>query len=137
MLARGVRVHADVWLHCEKDAVLRIGTGTAVGHGSLITAMRRIEIAANVLFGPYVLVMDHLHGVVGGGPIIKQELVARGRVTIEDGVWLGAYVCVLPGQDDLVIGTGSIIGAGSIVTESVPPNSVVVGPKGRIISRSP
>ncbi len=87
-----------------------------------------------MLLGPYVLVMDHVHGSAGRGPIIHQDLVPRGRIVVEAGAWLGAYSCILPGRNDVVIGRQSIVGAGAVVTESVPPNSVIVGAKGRVLS---
>ena len=45
-------------------------------------------------------------------------------ITIEDGVWLGGGVIVLPG---VRIGRNSVIGAGSVVTRSIPENCVAVG----------
>jgi acetyltransferase-like isoleucine patch superfamily enzyme len=51
-------------------------------------------------------------------------------VTIESNVWLGFDVCVLPG---VTIGEGSIVGARSVVFESVPPYSIAVGNPARVI----
>ena len=51
-------------------------------------------------------------------------------VVIEDDVWVGARVIVLPG---IRIGKGSVIGAGAIVTKDVPPFSICVGNPARII----
>ncbi|WP_331272794.1 DapH/DapD/GlmU-related protein [Motilibacter deserti] len=45
-------------------------------------------------------------------------------VVIEDDVWIGANVVILPGR---TISTGSIVGAGSVVTKDVPPRTVVAG----------
>lgn len=51
-------------------------------------------------------------------PMIRQGLSRPYPVVIEDDVWICAKVIVLPG---VRIGTGSIIGAGSVVTKDVPP----------------
>lgn len=51
-------------------------------------------------------------------------------ITIEDNVWLGASVTVLPG---VTIGAGSVVAAGSVVTKNVPPMSVVAGVPARLI----
>lgn len=51
-------------------------------------------------------------------------------VTIEDNVWIGANVTILPG---VVVGRGSVIAAGSVVTKSVPPNSLVAGVPAKVI----
>ena len=45
-------------------------------------------------------------------------------ITVKDGAWLGGGVIVLPG---VTIGENSVIGAGSVVTRSIPDNCVAVG----------
>jgi maltose O-acetyltransferase len=50
--------------------------------------------------------------------------VARGPVTIEDDAWVGAGAVILPG---VCIGRGAVVGANSVVTEDVPPLTIVVG----------
>ena len=47
---------------------------------------------------------------------------------IGERVWIGSSAIVLPG---IMIGEGSIIGAGSVVTRDVEPNTVVVGSPAR------
>lgn len=51
-------------------------------------------------------------------------------VIIEDNVWIGARVCILPG---VTIGEGSVIGACAVVPKSVPPYSVVIGNPARVV----
>lgn len=54
----------------------------------------------------------------------------RGRVVIDDYVWIGDRAIVLQG---VTIGKHSIIGAGSVVTKNIPPYSVAAGNPARII----
>lgn len=71
-------------------------------------------------------------------PIMSQGHVAksvahRGKnygIVIEDDVWIGANVVVVSGAH---IGTGSVIGANSIVSGNIPPFSVVMGNPGRVV----
>lgn len=63
-------------------------------------------------------------------PIKQQGFSCRGGVIIEDDVWIGANSVVL---DGVTIGRGCVIGAGSIVTKSVPPYSIAVGNPCRVI----
>ncbi|MEO1186848.1 MAG: DapH/DapD/GlmU-related protein, partial [Cyanobacteria bacterium J06636_27] len=51
-------------------------------------------------------------------------------IVIEDDCWLGHNVTVL---DGVKIGKGSIIGAGSVVNQNIPPFSIAVGTPARII----
>lgn len=49
---------------------------------------------------------------------------------IGNDVWIGSHVCIL---QNVTIGDGSIIGAGSVVTKSIPPYSIAVGNPAKII----
>lgn len=53
-------------------------------------------------------------------------------VKIEDNVWIGGGVIILPG---VTIGRNSVIGAGSVVNKSIPENCVAVGNPCRVIRR--
>ena len=55
-------------------------------------------------------------------------------ITIEDNVWIGGGTIVLPG---ITIGRNSVIGAGSVVTKSIPTYSVAVGNPCRVIRELP
>lgn len=63
-------------------------------------------------------------------PIIDQGHKPPGSVLIEQGAWIGAGTVILPGVS---IGRNSVIGAGSIVTKSIPPMSVAAGNPARLI----
>ena len=82
-----------------------------------------IYIGDYVQFGPNVTVATAGHPVL---PELRRErfLQYNKDVHIEDGVWIGAGVIVLPG---VTIGENSVIGAGSVVTKDIPANVVAVG----------
>ena len=61
--------------------------------------------------------------------IAAADVPAR-PIRIERNVWIGFDACVLPG---VTIGEGAIVGAKSVVTESVPPYTVVAGNPARVI----
>lgn len=54
------------------------------------------------------------------------------RITIGNDVWIGMNSCILPSKN-LTIGNGAVIGAGSVVTKSVPDYAIVVGNPARIL----
>ena len=103
-----------------------------------IGAVNYIEIGNNVLFGSKVYVTDHNHGIYSEhnfGQSDPEEIpICRAltghKVIIEDNVWLGDNVVVLPG---VTIGRGCIIGAGAVVTKSVPAYSIAVGVPARVV----
>ncbi|MGA7934418.1 MAG: acyltransferase [Kovacikia sp.] len=64
-------------------------------------------------------------------PINQQGLNWKG-IVIEDDCWLGTGVRVL---DGVTIGKGSVIGAGAVVTKSIPPYSIAVGVPAKVIDR--
>jgi acetyltransferase-like isoleucine patch superfamily enzyme len=60
----------------------------------------------------------------------EQPLTSRGDIVLEDDVWLGANVVVL---DGVTIGRGAIVGAGAVVTQSIPPYAIAGGVPARVI----
>lgn len=63
---------------------------------------------------------------------ILQDNIKSAPITIEDDVWIGAHCIILKG---VTIGARSIIGAGSVVTKSIPPDCIAAGNPCKIISR--
>jgi len=53
-----------------------------------------------------------------------------GNITIEDHAWIGANVFINPG---VTIGTNSIVGANSVVTKDIPPNTIFGGVPAKLI----
>ena len=62
-------------------------------------------------------------------PVMLQKIDPK-KIVIEDGVWIGANVVVMPG---VTIAEGTIVGAGSVVTKSTKPYSVVAGVPAKIL----
>lgn len=62
---------------------------------------------------------------------VKELLIKRTEITIENDVWIGRCAIILPSVKR--IGNGAVIGAGSVVTKDVPPYAVAAGNPARII----
>jgi acetyltransferase-like isoleucine patch superfamily enzyme len=109
-------------------ASIAIGDHTFVNYGSSISAYKQVKIGRHCLLGHYTLIVDrNEHGVE------RRELApAPAPVTIEDHVWIGSRVTILPG---ISIGHHSVIGAGSVVTKDVAANCLVVGNPARVVRR--
>lgn len=111
-----------------------IGDHVSIQKDCHIGAINKIIIGNNVLLASKVYISDHSHGEISletlKTPPAKRQLFSKGPVIIEDNVWLGEGVIVLPG---VTIGENSIVGANAVVTKSIPKNSVAAGNPARII----
>ena len=118
----------------SKGGSIEIGDNTTVGSYCNISSIdAKLKLGKNVLIASYCC-------IIGGGvygfdrlDIPTKAQVKHGKgIIIEDNVWLGARVCVLDGNR---IGTGSIIGAGAVVTKDIPEYSVAVGVPAKVIKK--
>jgi len=97
-----------------------IGKGFFIDHGTGTVIGETAEIGDNVTL---------FHGVTLGGTGKER---GKRHPTVEDDVTIGAHAQIL---GSLTIGQGSVIGAGAVVLDSVPPNCTVVGTKAYVVKR--
>lgn len=106
-----------------------IGDGSGVGYECTLNGP--VHIGNNVMMGPWVLVYTQNHRLDRTDIPMRQQGMSETRpVTIEDDVWIGARVILLPG---VTVGKGSVIGAGAVVSRDIPPYSVAVGNPCRVV----
>ena len=143
----GSNFHAADGLWMEAISVFRdqvfapqivIGDNVTISHWTHIAATHYVEIGAGSLIGSKVIITDHNHGQYGGphsSPLLMpavRPLDTEHFVIIGRNVWLADGVVVTPGSR---IGDGSIIGANSVVTSLIPPNTIAVGIPARAIKQ--
>ncbi|OFW35614.1 MAG: hypothetical protein A2074_04110 [Candidatus Aquicultor primus] len=138
----GVNLRLEaVTQHCDRrySPEIIIGDNVAVSDYVHIGAVTRVEIGNNVLMGSKVYISDHSHGDYSGPAVSSPDVPPNLRalttgktVVIEDNVWIGDAVAVLPG---VRIGYGSVIGANSVVSRDIPPLSIAVGAPARAIKK--
>lgn len=92
--------------------------------------IRNVRIGNQVMIGPRVMILNYGHQTSLDQPMIFQEIRRYEQTIIEDDVWIGASAILMPG---LVIGTGAIIAAGSVVTKNVAAFTVVGGNPAKFI----
>ena len=114
------------------EYLLKIGNGVYINRNTSIDATVGIEIGDATMIGPNCYITDHDHSFIGFPPSTPiGELPLEGEKTlIGKNVWLGANVIVLKG---VTIGDNTIIGAGSVVTKSIPKNTIAVGSPCKVI----
>ncbi len=110
------------------EPVIILEEGCKLMPGVVILAKNRIHVGRNVIFGPSVFLTDHNHAFDDvTRPIVFQGPTAGGTLRIEDGSWIGYGAAVVAGEGPMVIGRNTVVAANSVVTRSVPANSIVTG----------
>ena len=135
----GDNVHVDIDFHCEYGINIHCGNDVIINMNCTFVDNNRIDIGNNVLIASDVKIYTATHTTDVVGRTNSQEnkkisgCFCRSfscPVRIEDNVWIGGGAILLPG---VVIGRNSVIGAGSVVTRSIPENCVAVGNPCRVI----
>ena len=123
----------------EGGPVLRIGRDVQVNDYVHIGAVHSVTIGDRVLIASKVFITDHNHGSTKGpaphdSPAVPpaERPLSFAPVVIEDDVWIGEFVSVLPG---VRIGKGAIVGTMSVVTRDVPAYTIVAGSPARVVKR--
>lgn len=105
---------------------LSIGNNTYLSADNRIVCYNNIEIGEDCAISWNVTIMDN-----DGKTLVGRE--KKGSVKIGNKVWIGTNVTILK---DTEIGSGSIIGANSVVKGNFPPNSLIIGNPARIVKEN-
>lgn len=106
--------------------IIEVGDNVFMGLNTIINTIVPVQIGNNVMFGRNVTILGGDHNIIQIGSSMR-NVKSGGRnipINIEDDVWVGSNVTILKG---VKLGEGCVIGAGSVVTKSIPPYSVAVG----------
>ncbi|MFA5848432.1 MAG: DapH/DapD/GlmU-related protein [Bacteroidales bacterium] len=106
---------------------ISIGEHCRIGIGSVV--LGEIKIGNNVTTGQHCMLSGMNHNYQDIDIPMEDQGAYALPIIIEDCVSIGANSVILPG---VTIGAHSYIGAGSIVTRSVPPFSIVSGPSAKV-----
>lgn len=107
-----------------------IGDGSFINYDCVFLDIGNIYIGKKVQFGPGVHIYTVSHPLDHTRRAAFEMSVAP--VTIEDNCWIGGGTIIMPG---VTIGARSVIGAGSVVTKSVPPDTLAYGNPCRVIKQ--
>lgn len=133
-LQHGVYVGHDTILEAYYQNELVVGSGTWIGPQCHFHAAGGIQIGENVGIGPGVRILTSVHQEAGRGTPILHAPLRFDAVTIEDDADIGAGSIILPG---VRIGRGAQLGAGAVVTESIPDYAVAAGVPARVLRIRP
>jgi acetyltransferase-like isoleucine patch superfamily enzyme len=134
-----------------RDAVVRLGRWSWIGHGTKIRAHEgTVEIGAKSVLGQEctissfqsvtigreciladrVMLIDFDHGVVEVERPIRMQGIYKRDVQVGHNCWIGYGTCILRGA---TVGDNSVIGASTVVTKAVPANAVAAGVPARVL----
>jgi acetyltransferase-like isoleucine patch superfamily enzyme len=145
-LGRGASMYRQTVLDVGPNGRVTIGDFSML-NSLWIVCDRSVTIGSHCLLSWNVVIMDTrrapfdraqraslLRQAIAGDFHWPLEPVVPEPVALGDNVWIGFDAVVLPG---VTIGTGSVIGARSVVADDVAPYSVAVGNPARVVSRLP
>jgi acetyltransferase-like isoleucine patch superfamily enzyme len=130
-LGDNVYIGRNTILSCKEGSIF-------IGDFGNISANCSLLSETEIRLGKYCFLAGYCYLVAGGNhsfddmttPIMFQPSFSKGGIRIDDDVWIGAGVIVLDGVN---IEKGSVVGAGAVVTESLPEYAVAVGSPARVI----
>ena len=137
----GNNLKIDVPFYCDYGQHISIGNNVIININCTFVDCNKITIGNNVLIASNVQIYTATHPVNISDRLLDNWSYNNPHaffntyalpVTIEDNVWIGGGVIILPG---VTIGKNSVIGAGSVVNKSIPPNSLAVGNPCKVIRK--
>ena len=109
---------------------LVIGDNVGIAQNCFIQVRGKVVIGNNVILGPGVSLFSENHNFNDLNKQIKDQGVTRIGIEICDGVWIASGATIL---DGVKIGENSIIAAGAVVINDVPPYSIIGGIPAKVL----
>jgi maltose O-acetyltransferase len=116
--------------YCVYGENIHIGDHVFLNFLCTILDCNIVSIGNHVMIGPSVQIYTAAHDLQAEAR--NQGWEVAKPILIEDNVWIGGSAILLPG---VRIGQNAVVGAGAVVTRSVPPNTVVAGNPARVIRK--
>lgn len=108
-------------IYIEKGAKIKIDKNCFFNHGCSLNALECISIGEGCIFGENVKIYDHNHRF-SEKRRVKDQGFTTSAITIGKECWIGSNVIILRGAS---IGDNCIIGAGCIISDAIPSNSII------------
>jgi maltose O-acetyltransferase len=115
---------------CDYGYNIKLGSKVYFNFNCVVLDVAPVTIGNNVLFGPAVQVYTATHPLDAAER--RSGIESARPIVIEDDVWIGGGAVICPG---ITIGARSVIGAGSVVTRDIPPDSLATGSPCRVIRK--
>jgi maltose O-acetyltransferase len=140
-LGQGTWIEAP--FYCDYGANISVGSDCFINANCVFLDCNTITIGNNVLIGPAVQLYTATHPLAASerlkfddpdDPKCSRYITQALPITIGDDAWIGGAAILMPG---ISVGARSTIGAGSVVLDSVPEDSLAAGHPCRVLGRLP
>jgi acetyltransferase-like isoleucine patch superfamily enzyme len=121
----GKNCYFQMPIHIESPWCVEIGDNVSIAAYVHMWGGGGIKIGNRVMIASHSAITSLTHDYTQED---MSKTLVKGSVTIEDDVWIGAHSVILPG---ISIGKGAVVGAGSVVTKTIEPYSIVFGSPAR------
>lgn len=121
--------------YCElqaryENSIIEIGCNTAINNNLLILSANLVRIGNNCRIGMNCQMIDfNGHNI---DPLKRKDVGKISEIIIEDNVWIGNNVLILPGT---YIGENTVVAAGAVVKGKFPKNVIIGGVPAKVISK--
>src|SRR5918999_5184680 len=112
------------------EGEVSIGAKTVMGQECTISAFQHVSIGRECIVADRVMLIDFDHGVVEVEMPIRLQGIYKRDVRVGNNVWMGYGACILRG---VTVGDNAVIGTNAVVTRDVPANAVVAGVPARVL----
>jgi acetyltransferase-like isoleucine patch superfamily enzyme len=112
------------------EGEVRIGAKTVLGQECTISSFQHVSIGRECIVADRVMLIDFDHGVVEVERPVREQGIYKRDVRVGHNVWMGYGACVLRG---VRVGDNAIIGTSTVVTKDVPANAVVAGVPAKVL----
>jgi acetyltransferase-like isoleucine patch superfamily enzyme len=130
-IGEGTLLEPGCWLTLAPEARIAIGEGCFLNRGTMLAALRSIEIGDHTMLANNCFVGDAAHRFDDPDtPVTWQGFTSKGPVRIGSNCWLGVNVAVTSG---VTVGDRCVIGANSVVTSDLPPGTIAAGAPARVV----
>ena len=121
-IGEGTTFRSAFKIMISNNGRIDIGDNCFFNHYCSISARNHITVGSDTIMGENVKIMDHNHRFRDANVVLRNQGFSDGKVSIGSNTWIGSNVVILKGVH---IGSHCVIGAGVVVHEDIPENSVV------------
>lgn len=109
-----------------------LGDDCSLNPFSIIYGHGGVRIGNGVRIASHVVIIPANHAMPADGSAVRRQAITAHGIQIDDNVWIGSGARIL---DGVHIGMNAVVGAGAVVTRTVPANVSVAGVPAQVISR--